>query len=556
MQFTGTIDINSPTVLGGGGTVLLSGATLTSASTGLHTLITDNLITGAGDLRMLTLVNNGTINANGGVLQIIPTATANSLTNFGLLSADVGTLVLGGVGIANVNGSIEAHNNSLVTITAPVIGGGISGLGNGTVTVAGGMQNVAFSGKVQALGASSAAFWSGIASNAGTLTFVGNTTINPTSATVNTAYTLFNIGLVQINNSTNLFIDGPVTFSGGGSVSLLGPSATITGTGNTNTTFTTDNVITGQGTLAAAALFNSGTISATTGLLTLNFTSGTNTGALIANGGTLAVGPNMTLTNNGTLLAASGLLLIQGTVNGGSVVVLPAGKLSVSGGSLPSLLDNSGSISISGGSLGGVISNHSQMQWSGAISLTSDLTLTSGGTVLLTSATLTGAHALTSDNFLTGTGSLGMRSLNNSGTINANGGVLQIIPTATAGGITNTGLLSADIGTLSSSAEPASLTPTAPSRPTTIRSSRSGAPHYRRQHRRPWQRDCGLSQAVSRTWRSPEISRCTWSVALHFLERHGEQCGDADLLLAILGLTPLALVSRPLIRLPTRGFCK
>ncbi len=398
VQFSGTTDINADSVLTGGGSVLLTGATLMGA----HALTSNNLIFGTGSLQTFTLSNSGTINAAGGLLQIMPGSSSNAVTNTGLLSATSGTLALGGGGtVTNIGGTIQANANSLVTISSPITGGNIAGLSGGTVTVAGGIQNVAFSGNIQALGASAANFWSGSASNAGTLTFTGNTSFNATGATANTPYTLTNIGLVQINNTSSMILNGPLTLAGGGTVALLGPSSSINGIGNTNSTLITDNVILGQGTLTANSLANSGTISATLGTLTLSFNTATNTGSLRADGGLLNIQGGAYTNTGGIIEAVNGSIAnLLGTFNGGTLRG-NGGTITATGSAVFQNLMMAGNIQLSGSnSFSGAITNSGTLSiGSGTFAATGTGTLTGGGNILLTSASSQVTGLFTSDNF-------------------------------------------------------------------------------------------------------------------------------------------------------------
>ena len=372
----------------------------------------------------------------------VQTYSSSTLLNTGLLSAANGTLILSGGSITNTGAAIQTGANGAIIVNTGISGGSVAGLGGGSITLTVGVRNVALSGNVIAAGASSTQAWTGTASNAGTLTVAGNTPLNPTGATVISAYTLTNIGLVQINNSTSLFINGPITLNGGGTVSLLGPSAGIIGTGNTNTTFTTDNMIAGQGTLSARDLTNTGIISATAGSLVLSFNTATNLGTLRANGGTLQLSGG-SYANAGGLIEASAnsVVKISSIVMGGTVRG-NGGTVTTSSATLGDLTTE-GNIQLATSALTGLINNIGTIGL-GASTLSVNGTLAGNGILLMTSPASQISSLVSNSGKISGQGSISNFQFN-SGTITATGGTLTLPVGVTT---TNAGTMASDAGTL------------------------------------------------------------------------------------------------------------
>jgi hypothetical protein len=134
-------------VLSGGGTVNLSGAVITGAFKDATLTNSNNVIQGSGTISNLTLVNNGTINANAfGALTITP--NSGGFTNNGIVNVTGfgGLVINAGAGPATNSGPMDVNNSNLTVRGAfNQIGppdGGILTLQNGSIgTITGAMSN-------------------------------------------------------------------------------------------------------------------------------------------------------------------------------------------------------------------------------------------------------------------------------------------------------------------------------------------------------------------------------------------------------------------------------
>ena len=306
----GTLVFNSSSAtLTGSGTVTLgnSSATTTgtiqvgSSDTGTLTNA-GNTITGYGNLGngVLTLVNQGVINANGRITSGAFTVQPNSsgMTNTGTLEAtNQGTLILEGT-FNNADGSIKAIGETGGTVDATVE------LTSGTVINGGTLTTTTVGSN------------SGIIEGTGAVTLNGITNSGAYAVNTGTTTTLdgtvTNTGSITLTGST-LSIANSVTLNGKGTV-LLSNSASNLITGATSAlTFTSANTIQGSGTISNLGIVNTGTISAnqSTPLIILPSSAGLN------NKGTLSVSVADTMqigtSAGGALLNYSGATLTGGT---------------------------------------------------------------------------------------------------------------------------------------------------------------------------------------------------------------------------------------------------
>ncbi|HEY4330617.1 MAG TPA: hypothetical protein VGN88_12835, partial [Phycisphaerae bacterium] len=447
------LSINANTTLTGGGTITFAGGN-TTTSGGPYRLSSDNFISGSGTLGTsgagILLTNAGTITATG-VLNVVASniltsSTSTNTINTGIFRADGGTLILTGGGnssvlFANAGGTIEARDNSLVSINNSVIvGGTVRSLGSGTIALSNSFLNgTALGGNL--LGVGAPVTLGGTLTNTGSLSILGgNFMLGSSNSTVSMA--IANTGLMQIGQlsgslTTNLTISSNISLSGGGTL-ILSSNANSTGSSQPFT-LTTDNLITGHGALGSTglglALVNTGTITASGGLLTLpgtssfgiGFPSSYNTGLLSANGGTLAIAPQgpATLYNNtgGMIEAlANSVVSISCSISGGNVGSIGGGTVTLGNTSAIGNLNlfgnvqasqgavaagnitNAGTLSILGGAFSlGIVSSqiNSPITFTNAgviqigqapaapstfLAINTDVTLSGGGSVVLTSS--------------------------------------------------------------------------------------------------------------------------------------------------------------------------
>jgi fibronectin-binding autotransporter adhesin len=341
---SGTLEITQGTLkfsassatLTGSGTVTLGNSSGTetsviqvgSSDTGKLTN-SNNTITGFGNLGngTLTLVNKGTINANGqvssGALTVQP--GSGGLTNTATLEAtNQGTLVLEGK-ITNTGGTIEALGQNGGTVSATVKLAADTTVTGGTLTTTTAGSN------------------SGIIEGTGAVTLNGITNSGNYAVSAGTTTTLegtvANSGSITLSGST-LSMGNSVTLNGAGTVVLSNSASNLITGATTGLTLTTANTIEGSGTISKLGIVNAGTIAAnqSTPLIILPSSSGLNNeGTLsVSTGDTMQIGTSA----GGALLNFSGTTLTGGTYNvsgtlqfgvSGTSVVTDAANISLTG---------------------------------------------------------------------------------------------------------------------------------------------------------------------------------------------------------------------------------
>jgi CO dehydrogenase/acetyl-CoA synthase beta subunit len=325
------------------------------------------------------------------------------------------------------------------------------------------------------------------------LTIANGIVLNVFGPTISNAGT---ITLGSTGSNTELVLQGNVTLSGGGTVTMSPNTNNYIFGAATADTLTNQETIQGAGHIGNGqmTLVNSGTINANqTAAMTIQTSGGTtNTGTIEATAGsTLLITNSGTITNTGGTISANAsiLNLTSSTINGGAVTLTGAATLQLVNGTIHggSTLTNSatGTIEVvsSTNTLGGTINNSAGGTFkidngavldleAGAYSQLGTLQLNSSGSftelvlqgnVTLSGGTVTmsnninnyifghlGTDTLTNQETIQGAGHIGngQMTLVNSGTgiINANqslGMTLQV-----SGGVTNTGTIEATGGTL------------------------------------------------------------------------------------------------------------
>jgi len=333
----GTLKFNSSSAsLTGGGTLTLGNSSATSTGTiqvgtgdtGTLTNV-NNTITGSGNLgnSTLTLVNQGTINANGqvssGILTVQP--GASGMTNTGTLEAtNQSTLVLTGT-FNNTGGTIQALGESGGTVNPTVQ------LTAGTV-INGGTLNTTTVGSN-----------SGLIEGMGAVTLNGITNSGTYAVNAGTTTTLkgtiTNAGSITLSGST-LSLGNSVTLNGKGTVVLSNSGTNLITGATSGLTLTNANTIEGAGTISNLGIVNTGTLAAnqSSPLIVLPGSTGLNNkGTLsVSTGDTMQIGTSA----GGALLNFSGTTLTGGiyTVNGtlqfgasGTSVVTDAANISLTG---------------------------------------------------------------------------------------------------------------------------------------------------------------------------------------------------------------------------------
>ena len=462
---TTELSVAGSTTLSGTGTLTMSNH-LQNYILGGGTFTNDETIQGAGTIgnTNLTLVNNGTIDANQSVALLIN--TSGGTTNTKTLEATAG-------GTLQINGS-SVTNTGVGTI----LSSGTSSFVNlDSVTINGGTLTTTSGGVMQAYG--------GTILNGVTISATSALQIPDNQIAELTAGTITNNGTIDLNSggdTTELqIVGGAVTLTGGGQIVMSDKTQNYifnTGTGTTLTNV--NNTISG-----------SGDIGNNQNLIFVNESGGT-VDAVSSHGNTLTINPGTGTgagtTNTGLLEASSGgTLVLNDTVTntGGTITALTGGVVDLAGtdligGTLTStgtgVINGYGSATLDGTSghaitltAGSnlVIPDNQVLNAAGSLINNGTLTINSVGDntelIIGSSLTLTGTGTLTMSprvqNYIFGGGTLtnqstiqgsgvignGDLTLVNNATIDANQSAasLTINPN---GGTTNTGMMEATAG--------------------------------------------------------------------------------------------------------------
>jgi fibronectin-binding autotransporter adhesin len=283
-------------VLSGGGTVNLSGGTITGSSGKETFQNNDNTIQGSGTISNLTLVNNGTINANAvGALTITP--NSGGFTNNGTVNATgLGGLVINaGAGPVTNNGTMDINNSNLTVKGAFTQNyGGTLTLENGSIgTITGALSVNQYNGTVTV--------------NASTLTFGGDYT-NSGLTSVSNGGTLRILG----NFTNNTDMDPGFTLSGGSSAFISGSFDNLS-----FSRFSIDNsALTVQGDFTAACnACNTGISNGATLVVHGNFDSGKEAQFSVTGGSSLNVGGNVDNSGFSFFTLADSAMSVQGNLD-------------------------------------------------------------------------------------------------------------------------------------------------------------------------------------------------------------------------------------------------
>jgi len=467
--------------LQGGGTLAMSNNAnnrIYGTNANFQLVNVDNTIAGAGQIGVgasMLLVNKtgGTIRANQKAALVV-NLDGNVIENAGTMestgtAAFNGGLVLDNTTINNAGGTIRAVGaQAHVNLSS-------AGIQGGTLTTS-------LGGVIQTTPNTSSTL-DGI--TAGTLSNKGNLLITDTST----------LGLVGTIANTGTILQGAISANSNTDVRVVGPVATMTGTGQwimsdnpNNRVFGNSGVfqLINQGnTISGAGQFGAGqmeyvnaagSIVATgTNALVINLGSGNgvnNAGAsMIGKGKGGMVLASGIFTNNGTMTAGDGSAitfqsnatntnLAAGDLVGGTWRAIASGHgatLSMTGGPIVAnaatiVLQGAGSVIQAGSGAGGTpytileqslttIANGGQLQVLGARGYASALSLDVAGTVQLQGGTFdTNALALAGGGTLVGTGTV-QDTIANAGLVNAKGGTLLITEN-----VTGSGKLQADAG--------------------------------------------------------------------------------------------------------------
>ncbi|MBK7062900.1 MAG: hypothetical protein IPH51_21660 [Rubrivivax sp.] len=310
-------------------------------------------------------------------------------------------------------------------------------------------------------------------SNAGTISINNNSGLGLLGTNVND-------GLINLNsfgNNTDLTFSGAAALNGSGTVNMSNSSVNrILGVGATTLSIGAGQTIQGAGKIGAAtamALINNGTIVSTLSGLFINSAAGvTNNSVLRADGATLVL--ENTAFNQGaagTLNALNGSVvqLSNSSITGGSFSTASGGAVATAGATFGNTLSgvtNTGTFNLvnnSGIVLGGTLTNNGSVNLISSgnvtdIALSGSRSILGSGVIALSNyannriyGTAGSTLTLGSGQTLTGAGVIGAGASNfalvNQGTIVASSNAGLLINASA--GVTNTGTLRADGGTLS-----------------------------------------------------------------------------------------------------------
>jgi hypothetical protein len=332
-----------------------------------------SLLVGSGGA---ALTGGGKVNLSDNVHNFIADASGNTdtLTNVDNVIAGAGSLA---APLANeTKGVIDAtsKNNSLLIVANANNAGKLEATGGATLTIEAATITNASTGVIQAVGAGSRVSLLGSNVIGGTLKTAsggafdvqdvfldgskpaapvnnaGALTVEDNSALVIRG-TVNNTGSITLQSTgSNTFLEistGGAALQGGGKILLSGsPNDFVLGLSSLATLTNFDNTIAGAGALNNMILVNGakGVIDATSKSSTMLLDTGanaiTNSGLIETAAGALGLQIKSTLVNNGKLLAAGGVLLIQGAVSGtGSATIDRGGEIEF-GSSLTGITEN------------------------------------------------------------------------------------------------------------------------------------------------------------------------------------------------------------------------
>ena len=436
--------IQGPTSLtiSGTGSISVANSRFNGSSSPVPTVTLQQPVSGNGAFSLgMNLVNQSTINATGGTLEMQPT----SVVNTGTIEASSGGILEfspgGPVSFNNTGGTIEALSGGTVQLSGSTYTGGI-------LTSDG-------SGIIQLLG-------DAILNN---LTNTGTLQVSDNSALLQGTVT--NNGTISVQSSGQLFMSGSVTLAGSGSLNLTSSGeleANFTSVGLSGGTLTNQQLIHGTGEIYQLPLTNTGTIAADSSGNTLALAGGTitNTASLQASsGGTLEI---ETVVNNsgGTIEALNGSTVVftsnfDGSINGGTLTTSGTGVIQSQNGVLDGTVNvptNAGMLTASNGynlAIQGTINNTGTIALTdtSCVQLNAPSTLTGSGVLTLADACIYGSGIpFTNKSTIEGTGSIGDSNpmpITNAGTIIANQPT-QLIIAPNSTGFINTGTLIANAG--------------------------------------------------------------------------------------------------------------
>jgi len=326
--------INSAALTVAGGTTTFAGGTNSgtlASSTGPARVLNVDGSTAAG-----AVTNSGSIVTNAGTVNI--TGTINNGSGGQIAQSGSGSLTLNNASVngGTLQGAIDATGAN--TLTGVTNQGTLTLTASGTTTFAGGTNSGTLASKT------GPARVLDIDGSTGAGAVTNNGTIVSNAGTVNIAGTVLNNGTISQTDGGTVTITGTITNAAGaqiaqsGSGSLTLNSASVNGGSLSGTIDTT-------GATSLAGLTNNGTVRADSGALLIDGTSNgafTNDGTIRgAAGSTVTVSGNI-LNNNGTIRPEGGTVRLEAAITGGNLI----GDMSTAGNTILSGVTNANTLSV------------------------------------------------------------------------------------------------------------------------------------------------------------------------------------------------------------------
>jgi len=411
------LKIRSSTVLDGGGTVTLSGtgATFRAHNSGQVLENRDNTIRGRGRFgnNWFRLENNGTVDADiAGELLTVDPSTSGALNSGTMRASGGGVLALVDGGYENAGGAIEALAGSFVELRgADIRGGTLSTAGDGAI-----------------LGYGTGSPFSMLTGAPGALTNQGAFVVQD-GQEVRIRGAIVNAGTISVtgsNNPTFLTLNGNLLLSGGGTVTLTDAgNSRIRAVNSGQTLDNRDNTIQGAGLLGDdwLRIENHGIVDAnvpgqsltvdpsTSGAENRGYLRASANGVLVLNSATYDNSSGVIQARKGCTVKLDGAHILGGVLDTvGAGVIQGHGfqdKSCVLNGAV-SVLTNAGQFVVVDGEetrIRGTIANTGHIAVEGAssrtaLTLSGNLDLNGGGTLMLTGGSNAVVDALVSSQVL------------------------------------------------------------------------------------------------------------------------------------------------------------
>ncbi len=397
----------------------------------------------AGNGTALSKTTNGTVMLSG-----VNTYTGNTTVTAGTLSAGVNNAIAPASNLT-VNGTaakfdLGLNHTDTVNVVTLDGNGSITGTGNSTLTSTGGFQ--VMNGTVTAILAGSGAglnkTTNGTVTLAGANTYTGATNVTAGTLVIGATGSVANTSTVQCGDSWG----ATYTVDQNGTIAVLNTSGTING----NSTLTAGTYNLGNSTLINTPLGNGTLIS--NGNVTINSTLGSSN--ITVQSGTMTLTQPNLLNPNGTVVVSTGAILTLGGGNNTVLSLTGNGTLSQASGVL-TVTNGLGGFNgvVTGGlSTNGTLTSSGNLNLpSGTVSSYPNGTTITGGTLAVNGILITPLVTVNAGGTLGGNGTVTGNVVDNGGTVSPGNspGIITI-----GGNYTEGGTLKAEIAGTSGPGSP------------------------------------------------------------------------------------------------------